>query len=501
MYETSRITIRNDSDSIEGVVEYIRFIAAKLGLNEKERYRICYAVEECLQNSILFSFEADEEQAIDIDLNRIAAGMEIVIRDQGLPRNPFVQVPQSIEEIASDLSLEHIAEKDGDRISAVTDFVIHKLLDRYTYKNLGKEGRSIEMVLYASEARINEELLPTSQAVSAADAIFSGIRNPKPEDITGISRLFHKSYGYSYVNDVVYYPERLEKKIASGELISAVALSDSGQVVGHISLAQPFEGAQITEWGMAICDPLFRGQGVMSRLIEAIMEQANRSAYHGVFSHSVTNHGFTQKICKVHGFSDVALLVGYAGSELSFKKIHNTLPQRETTIINFKPLKPGGEAELFSAEKHQEMIAALYGGIGIRVSWRTAETSAGNKTRTELTDTVIPALNIAEVVLGQVGSEAREQLIAVTRKLCIAGVDLIYLFIDLEDARAVSLIEELEQSGYFFGGIFPCYHHQHTLVMQYVNNLQFDYELMVAHTPLAQELKEYVRGLDPNQNL
>lgn len=498
MYKKSRITIDNDVDAIEGVIVYIRCIAGKLGLNEKENYRICYAVEESLSNSILFDFEPDEPQSIDIDVRRIPGGMQIVISDQGVPRNPFVQRPGSIEELASDLSIENLVEHDSDRISAVSDFVIHTLLDGYSSKNLGKSGRSTEMVLYASEARVGAEE-ETGLAEPGVVGQFTGIRPPLPENITAISRLFYMSYGYSYVNDAVYYPERLKSMIETGDLTSYVAFTKEGRVIGHIALVQPFEEAKIAEWGMAICDPLFRGQGVMTQLVEMIMEQTDTSSYHGVFCHSVTNHGFTQKICQVYGFSDVALLIGYAGAELSFKKIHRKLDQRETTIISFKPLGIKTRAELFLPEQHKEMIETLYGGIGVSVVQPMAWTEEKGDYHTEMTDTIIPALNIAEVVLGQVGLDAIDQIRAVTKKICVARVDVIYLFIDLEDIQAVALTAAIERFGYFFGGIFPRYNHQHTLVMQYANNLTFNYELITAFTPLAQQLKKYIQEHDPNQ--
>jgi hypothetical protein len=86
-----------------------------------------------------------------------------------------------------------------------------------------------------------------------------------------------------------------------------------------------------------------------------------------------------------------------------------------------------------------------------------------------------------------------------TKKFCIAKVDILYLFINLEDTDAVDLVDEFEKIGYIFGGIFPYRHHEHTLVLQYFNNLKFDYSLITSYTPLATELKEYIRELDTNQ--
>jgi len=499
MYETSKIIIHNNLDSIEPVVEYVRSVANQLELNAKEKHRICYALEESLQNSILNDFEPDDLEEIVIAVNRIASGLQIVISDNGIPKNPFAKTPKSIEEIASDVTFESIAQGDVDQMSVISDFVIHKMLDRYTYTNKGKSGRSVEMLIYASNGRINHEQDPSIQDSLYKEEKFSSIREPLSSDITGISRLFYKSYGYSYVNDVVYYPERLAESLKKGNLQSVLAISEGEKTIGHIALMKPYADAKITEWGMAISDPAFRGQGIMSQLIETIMERAVDSLYRGVFSHSVTNHEFTQKICKSHGFSDVALLVGYAGSELSFKKITNELTQRESTIISFKPLDFAKEIELFLPNKHAEMIKKLYSGIGVKIIEKSSVEKQTNASLTELSDSIVSAINIAEIILNKTGSDTLEQIQGITKKICIAKVDIIYLLINLEDCNAVELIERLEEMGYLFAGIFPHYHHENTLVLQYLNNLKFDYNQIQSHTPLAKELKNYVQSLDSNQ--
>jgi anti-sigma regulatory factor (Ser/Thr protein kinase)/RimJ/RimL family protein N-acetyltransferase len=496
MYKTSKVIIKNSFEYIEPLVAYINSIGSLVGLNKKEMQRLSYAIEESLQNSISFDFESGSVEDIEIEVEQIASGLKVIISDNGIPKNPFKQSVQSIDEMVKDVSFESVAKSDGDDISALSDFVIHKLLDKYRYINKGKNGRSIEMTIYASNKRIQEELEPE---LRVEEDKFELIRIPTREDITGISRLFYKSYGYSYVNDLVYYPDRLAKKIEENSLISKVAISKQNRVIGHIALMQPFEDAKISEWGMAISDPLFRGQGIMSELISKIMYKAKTSTYHGIFSHSVTNHEFTQKICVKYGFSDVALLVGYAGSELSFKNITNDLTQRESTIISYIAIKKESSVELFMPKKHEQMIKKLYDGIGIKALQKTSSKIAKTPLKTELTDTIVSAINIAEIIVKSIASDALELIKYLTKKFSIAKIDIIYLYMDLEDENSIDLVEKLEELGYFFGGIFPHYHHENALVLQFVNNIEFDYSLIHSYTPLAKELREYVQAQDSNQ--
>jgi serine/threonine-protein kinase RsbW len=501
MYQTSRVIIENTLESIEPLIAYVQSVAKQLKLNEKERYRICYAIEETLEQSILFDFEPESVEDIEIEISRIASGLKVVISDHGIPRNPFNTRPETVEDLVSDISPEHIKTGNADQLSAISNFIIHKLLHRYVTINRGKEGRSVEMVIYASQGLFKEEKSPNQSDETKQDySTFSSIRMSMKEDLTGISRLFYKSYGYTYVNDLVYYPERFMKAIEQGTLISSVALSNRDVVIGHVALMQPSMESKITEWGMAISDPVFRGEGIMSRLIENIMNYAYSRSYRGIFSHSVTNHEFTQKICVKHNFSSVALLVGYASLELSFKNIHNKLLQRESTIIDFKLLKPFKNRALYLPKRHKEMILKLYEGLHVNIIAQTQSNLKREKhSKTKLIDTIISSINIAEIILESVGDDALQMLSYTTKKFCIAKVDILYLFINLEDGDAVALVDEFEKIGYIFGGIFPYRHHEHTLVLQYFNNLKFDYSLITSYTPLATELKEYIRELDTNQ--
>ena len=146
MYKSSRIIIRNDTESIDPVIAYIRVISPRIGLNSKETDRICYALDDTLQNIILFDFlENDDSEQIVLDVDRVPAGIKITITYQGIPGNPFLNEAESLEEIASSLTLDGGANQSAEQIRAISSIVIHKLIDRYTQKNLGSKGRAVTL--------------------------------------------------------------------------------------------------------------------------------------------------------------------------------------------------------------------------------------------------------------------------------------------------------------------------------------------------------------------
>ncbi len=59
----------------------------------------------------------------------------------------------------------------------------------------------------------------------------------RPADALTVSQLIYKTYGPSYFNRDVYYPERVAAQNVSGAIVSFVAeAAASGEIVGHYAL-------------------------------------------------------------------------------------------------------------------------------------------------------------------------------------------------------------------------------------------------------------------------
>ena len=108
------------------------------------------------------------------------------------------------------------------------------------------------------------------------------------------------------------------------------------------------------------------------------------------------------------------------------------------------------------------------------------------------------AINAASVRVRSVGRESVAHLTRVTRDLCLRRVDVIRMALPLEDPGTPELCGAMEEQGYFFAGIFPEGHREHKLLLQYLNNVEWDDQKIQVFGPLTQELLAYVRGCDPH---
>jgi hypothetical protein len=96
------------------------------------------------------------------------------------------------------------------------------------------------------------------------------------------------------------------------------------------------------------------------------------------------------------------------------------------------------------------------------------------------------------------GKECPGEVRKILKELCLKKIDVIYLYLNLEDPLTQNLCGEFEKLGFFIGGILPAYPMGETLILQYLNNVAFDYDRIKIASETGKEILSYVRAHDPN---
>ncbi|MBV5350382.1 hypothetical protein JZU71_04420 [bacterium] len=100
-----------------------------------------------------------------------------------------------------------------------------------------------------------------------------------------------------------------------------------------------------------------------------------------------------------------------------------------------------------------------------------------------------------------IGGDIMQELESSIHALCLKRVDAIFLHLDLEDKYRPFVVQHCEQSGFFFAGVLPFgLHNRHVLILQYMNNLEINYDMIKPYSERAVETLEYVRLSDPNRD-
>jgi serine/threonine-protein kinase RsbW len=200
------------------------------------------------------------------------------------------------------------------------------------------------------------------------------------------------------------------------------------------------------------------------------------------------------------GINDCGILVATSPNSWKFKGISDDTTQRISTVLSFKYMTPPRKQTLFVPEHHQEMIEKLYRNIGADNEFVVIKNQ--EIIFAEPCAVIESELNelesCAEITVLKYGQDAFRQVRILLKNFCVQQVAAIQLFIRLDDQLTCQMTAEFEKLGFFFAGILPESRMGDVLILQYLNNVEFDYDKMHILTDLAKELSAYIKANDPN---
>jgi serine/threonine-protein kinase RsbW len=201
------------------------------------------------------------------------------------------------------------------------------------------------------------------------------------------------------------------------------------------------------------------------------------------------------------GLKPCGLLVGLSPSFISFKKIHEDLPQRESLVLVYRRLNPASPGKIFLPPPHRDFILHLYAGLGMspEVVEPVDEFPLTGYKPGVMTLTTYRTGGNAFIKLKEIGPETLAELKGTLKQLCQSRFEVIQLELDLSQSAAAHLVAHCESLGFFFAGILPGLNGAQTLILQYLNNVPLDYDKIQLHSPLAREILDYVKQSDPNR--
>lgn len=490
--KTSRLILPSSMDYLHPVIVYGSELARQAGFNRKEVLEISLALEESFANVVQHALVDDEDAQFEVIFEQSLVGLTIIIREKGLPFDP-----EKITQYAPDK-----ASLDMDT-RGLGNFLVGKAVNEVHFNNLGKDGKEIKLIKYLSHQRIDrhpgvsESEIVSPDSGKKRDAKNFIVRLLKTDETIEAAKCAYKSYGYSYV-DYVYYPERLAQMIDDGRLISVVAVTDDGDFMGYGDWEFAYQGAPIAEASSILVCPEFRHTRAAFRIMKALVEQAKLTDMLYGHAYCVTGHTISQKGAALFGGVDTGLLLGMLPADLEFRELVETGTQRESVVLTIFPFKHSEPKTIFPPVAHYTITSRICQALGspdmiTDCSDKSFDVSQlQDQCQIELEQS--PDINSAIIKIRKYGVDVLEEIRRQLHACCVNKIDVIYVYLDLEDELTAYLTPEFEKMGFFFAGIFPLGLHSKTaLILQYLNNIEIDFDLIHVNSPLAHELLEYVR--------
>lgn len=458
-----------------------RALTAQIELTSRQQSAIELAIEEVIATLLNYGVEPGEQSVFALRFEFQPPKFIVQVHSDGLP---------------FDLSLIpsfDIQQHDPQQTQGLSLFLLKHLVDHYYLKHQGRAGYAFVLEWQLAVTHIREHIEQTPEPPQPAKPPpVTAIRPLKPEtESISLAQLVYRSYGYSYVYEDIYYPERIHHNHEHGLLRSWVAVTDQGRIAGHIALMRKQPDSPAVEWGIAVTDPAWRGQGLMKKLLARTIEDAEQSPAQVLFAHAVSAHPYTQKTALNFDFRFSALQLCYASSDLNYRGISENRQQRDSTFIATRLLKPLPEQPIYLPEQHRNFLQTIAQRLGLDYHSPVAATPMLQR-HTRLESHISRAVNAAEITVQRCGADFLTVIAHEQRRLCQEQVDVLLIQLDLTDPATPQACQYLEQLGFFIAGLTPMLPFAHTLTLQYLNNLPLEAELITTSDATADWIKQYV---------
>lgn len=475
------ITVIAKIEYLPAVIDFVRYISSKLGLDDKDVKRLELVVEEACLNVIEHAFDSDEVGTFDVIILRKPGKIVVAVEDQGLP-------------------FDFKKFKTGKE-SGLGMVLMRAFADEIHFINLGHRGKRVELIKLLPykdiETYISEE--EKEKAISlplVPKDILLNIRLMTQDDSVSMSRCIYRSYGYSYGWDFIYYPERVKELLQSGLLTSCVTLNPGEEIVGHFAMMVDHKDSQVGETGMAVVDPRYRGRGLFKQMKEFMVEYAKEKGMYGIYSEAVAVHPYSQKGNISIGAHETGLLLGLVPATMFFKKIQKEhKKKRQSAVLFYLKIKDGPIQDVYPPFHHSSMIRSIYEKNNLK---RNIKDTSKLIEHTELPQNaqidvkVHTDQNSAFMRITQYGKDIEDLARFRLKELCLRRIDCIYLDLPLTHPATQKFCASLEMLGFFFGGVIPEMFNGDVLRLQYLNNVDIDLNSIVVVSDFGKELFDYI---------
>jgi hypothetical protein len=310
------------------------------------------------------------------------------------------------------------------------------------------------------------------------------------EDALGIARLFRQVYGEGYPIRTYYLPDQLIRENAAGHIISCVARTPAGEVVGHNALVLLDSATHLYENATGAVLPAFRGQGVFPRLFKhTIFNASKRLGVGGIIGEPVCGHTHSQKMCLQLDFKESGLEVDLMTT--SACGMDSGAANRVSVLLGFFMLKPRAQTVQIPMVYRDE-LEYLYTGLHVE---RTFVFSAGDlpsEGRSQGSMNLFDLVQVARITIDCIGPDFDQFIVRLESEARKKGMAIFQVWLPLASPSISAATDILRGYGYFLGGMLPCGRNGDGLLMQKVVQ-EPAWESIALYSERARRIGEMIR--------
>src|SRR5215470_7704979 len=362
----SQLSVPSHPDSASITGAYVRELVALARLPPEQAAHLVLAASECCLDIVNCPGAPGAQDPLDLVAILTPRALTLQIRERGAPFDPSGATAAALAAPIRGPAWERIRHA----------------VDEARWFNRGVAGMELHLTAHRREGDITRrlpegELTPFPHEEPQSPAQSYSVRRFRPDDAIGVAQCVYRSFGYTYGDADLYYPDRIAHLNETGQLVSIVALDEAGAVVGHLGLERPDLGA-IAESSDAAVAPAHRHRHLLQRLRAFAEEEARRIGLAGLVGYPVTTHPYSQRMDEAVGSHLCGVVLGQLPRSTAFKGI-TTEPevQRVSTLLYFKYMHAPAPAIVHAPSHHRPLLERLCANLGVATDFRTPGTAAG----------------------------------------------------------------------------------------------------------------------------
>ena len=429
-----KVTVLSDASAPSLVLALLPAFAAAAEIPAADARRLHRVVAGLVSFTLDNAYPDDDLGEIEVTLEAGDGFVHVAVHDWGLPLTSaggdFGPPPEPLAALAPDA---------------------HNVL----LVNLGSDGKRLAAdVTVGSRSEVQArshhiEAVPRRAQVGAETPDAVEVRAATTQDAEAIAQLLYENYHLSYVHADFYRPRYLTAALASGELLSTIAVHE-GRAIGHHAL-MPLPGVPSAETGAAVVHSAYRGLGVFGRLFEYTLDTAIKRGLASVFGDAVTIHPFSQRAELSHGYRETALQLGMVPAQTTMRGFGGKGPRRRTaTLRSYLPFDDHPRQVAVPAP-YRELLEGVYANVGLSVEARGEPALLEDEV---VTANVDERRSLGFLRLRLWDEDAGTLLKRSVRHLLSRHVDVVYADVDLVAVGDVDeAAAELNELGFFVAGL------------------------------------------------
>jgi anti-sigma regulatory factor (Ser/Thr protein kinase)/N-acetylglutamate synthase-like GNAT family acetyltransferase len=472
----------NHVNVIGPTTDYAYKWALNVGLSDEKALRLALAVDELVTDVVRFAFPG-EDDTFELTFRAGLSTAEVIIHERGEPFDP-ARHPYDPERAV-----------DEDNFEGAGFAVVNHCVDDFAFLNRGREGKEFRVVQHIESDHI-ADLHPTEEPDPDADRedvayTFSSVQ---PKDAEDIAKLIYRTYGYTYVREDLYYPERIERALEQGEKFGVVVRSNSGRAVGYFAVLQS-QDSDIGEVGEAVVDVNHRRRGLMKRMLRSLIDQANERGLSGVYGEAVTVHDISQRVNHHFGMVSTAMLLGLFPPQ-RFRSLSDERTQPITVIIDFRPLVPYDTVTAYLPARYAGLLRRIYAALD--VDDLQVPPASDAILRDQLPDATEMDARIRYIydhvvfVVDTAGQDLPGQVHQAIDDLEDENMAAAYVDLPLDDPATPAATELLWENDFVFAGLMPRFHEGRDYLRLQHPMVELDPDAIEGYSDLAADLKSHI---------